>query len=369
MKTKLFRLTSLFVALTMLAVIFLGTAGSQVVAAPPASVPAAVDAGGFMKASDSPEFTASTKVWTEAELAAAKPYPVKSYEGNPTFDISPVSAEGGPKFSSAALPEGAQGTALNVVPDFLQNASPLGYTYPPPFTRYGRYNNLTTFPYVTIGVLFFNQLGGSWRCSAASVGNYSIWTAGHCVHAGNNSGGGWSTNFLFLPAYKAGATPRGQWTSYNAVVLNGWFVNGDPRWDMGVVLLNTLNGLKISQRVGNLGFAANAGTNNHWFSIGYPAETPFNGNNQIICASSYAYSDANFGTPYPYAVGCDQTGGTSGGPRIWQFSHTASGNYVNGHNDYRYVVPDHPLELFSPYFGDDAWNLFQYGLSCNPTCP
>ena len=377
MKTKLFRLTTLFIALSMLAVMFLGTAGSQVVAAPPASQPAALtqaqDGGGIVLASSSPEWSAATKVWTKEEMLAAKPYPLKNVQGETAFDISPVVPDGPPGFSPSALPADVQGALVNAEPDFLEITSPLGYTYPPPFTRYGRYNNLTMFPYVTIGVLFFNQLGGSWRCSAASIGNYAIWTSGHCVHAGNNSGGGWSTNVVFIPAYRAGAAPRGVWSAVNLGTTGDWFTQGDDpdfSYDYGFAILNTLSGQKISQRVGNLGFAWNQGTNLHWFSIGYPAEAPFAGNYQVICASSYAYSDLNFGPPYPTAVGCDQTGGTSGGPRILSFAHYGgTTNYVNGDNSYRYTTPDHPLELFSPYFNTDTGNLFYYALSCNPGCP
>ena len=377
MKPKLFRLTTLFIAFTLLAVMFLGTAGSQVVAAPPAGQPAALTqaeaGGGIVLASSAPEWTATTKVWTEEEMLAAKPYPLPTLKGEPTFDISPTAPDGPRGLIPSALPAGAQGALVNAEPDFLEITSPLGYSYPPPFTRYTRYW-MTQYPHVTIGTLFFDQLGQSWRCSAASIGNYAIWTAGHCIHAGNNSTGGWSTNIVFRPAYYFGVSPKGVWTAQNAGVLTAWYTFGDDpdfRYDYGFAILNLNGGQKISERVGSLGFAWNWPVEQHWFSIGYPAEAPFAGNYQVICASSYAYSDGSFGSPFPYAVGCDQTGGTSGGPRIWKFDYTAgANNYVNGHNDYRYVVPDHPLELFSPYYGTDAGNLRNYAvISCNPVCP
>jgi len=373
MKTKLFRLTTLFIAFTMLAVMFLGTAGSQVVAAPPASLPAALiqaqDGGGIVLASSSPEWSAATKVWTKEEMLAAKPFPLKTVEGKPNFDISPAAPDGPPGFSPSALPADVQGALVNAEPDFLEITSPLGYTYPPPFTRYPRFW-MTQFPHVTIGVLFFTMYGGNYRCSAASVGNYAIWTAGHCVHAGDGSGAGWAYNVVFVPAYKDGVAPMGTWTASNLGTFTGWAASGDLRYDSGFAILNTLSGQKISQRVGNLGFAWNQGTNLHWFTIGYPAAAPFSGKYQVMCASSYAYSDTSFGTPYPVAVGCDQTGGTSGGPRIWQFSYSAGAtNYVNGDNSYRYTTPNHPLELFSPYFNTDTGNMFYYALSCNPGCP
>jgi hypothetical protein len=52
------------------------------------------------------------------------------------------------------------------------------------------------------------------------------------------------------------------------------------------------------------------------------------------------------------------TGGSSGGPWIQGFSYGAGPtNYLNGHNSYRYISPNHPLEMFSPYFGTAANSL------------
>jgi V8-like Glu-specific endopeptidase len=48
----------------------------------------------------------------------------------------------------------------------------------------------STYPYSTVGKVFFNQGGGSYVCSASIVKPTVIWTAGHCVHAGNNSSSG-----------------------------------------------------------------------------------------------------------------------------------------------------------------------------------
>jgi hypothetical protein len=45
------------------------------------------------------------------------------------------------------------------------------------------------------------------------------------------------------------------------------------------------------------------------------------------------------------------TGGSSGGPFI---QHFKSGNYINGHNDYKYINPPMPLAMYSPYFDNRA---------------
>ena len=114
------------------------------------------------------------------------------------------------------------------------------------------------------------------------------------------------------------------------------------------------SGLSISQVVGNLGFAYNLSNNQHWFSFGYPSESPFTGKTQEICVSSFAYHDTSMGIPYPVGVGCNMTTpGSRGGPWIQGFNGLAgTSNYLNGNNSYRYT--SHPEEMFSPYFGNKA---------------
>ena len=53
-------------------------------------------------------------------------------------------------------------------------------------------------------------------------------TAGHVVHAGNNQVGGWSTNMVFVPAYKDGAAPFGQFTVRQLFTRAAWYQNGNP---------------------------------------------------------------------------------------------------------------------------------------------
>jgi V8-like Glu-specific endopeptidase len=317
-----------------------------------------------------PQSTRAPHMWTEAEMAAAKPYPVTERQGQADMLVPLTASADTPspvaqlKTFPAGLPEGEVGT-LNDLSGLTSlgtgsPTAPSGYGYPAPFTRYtyyGRYSK--EYPYKTIGKLYFVQYGTAYVCSASSVGNYGIWTAGHCVHAGDNSSSGWSYYVMFLPAYDAGKKPMGQWFDVNLWTTGGWYSSGDLRYDMGGVILGVQKRKKISQKVGWLGFAYQSGGTGyapfHWFGIGYPQASPFDGLKQVVCASSYAYSDTSFGTPYPVGVGCDQTGGTSGGPWILSFG---SGYYVNGQMSYRYVNPDHPQEMFSPFYGDAAYNLW-----------
>ena len=213
----------------------------------------------------------------------------------------------------------------------------------------------TTYPYCTVGKVFFRQNGGSWVASAASIGNNGIFTAGHVVHAGNNQAGGWSTNMVFVPAYKDGAAPFGQFTVRQLFTRTAWYQNGNPGGlyeDMGAAILNPLNGRMLSQVVGWLGFAWNFNRNQVWTSLGYPQGPPFNGQRMFQDTAAYANDGTVPGSPKPIGIGCSMTGGCSGGPWVLGFGST---NYVNGLNSYR--PNSQPLEIYSPYFGENAHSL------------
>lgn len=231
----------------------------------------------------------------------------------------------------------------------------IGHAYPPPFNQHAVLAPYTKYPYCTVGKVFFKQNGNSYVASAASIGNNAIWTAGHVVHMGNNLPSGWSTNMVFVPAYKPGAAPFGQFTARQLFTRTQWYQHGNPGGlfeDMGVAILNPLNGKSLSQTVGWLGFAWNFPRNQVWTSLGYPAAPPFTGELMYQDTAAYA-NDGNVpGSPKTIGIGCSMTGGCSGGPWVLGLGST---NYVNGENSYR--PNNQPLEIYSPYFGDNAHSL------------
>jgi V8-like Glu-specific endopeptidase len=367
MKKRLFRFAQALIGILLIAVFLFGTAGDRggAIAASPISVPETVVEDGNISVKTDPSgvgWKAATRPWTTERMQAAKPLDLQVAQGEFNMTLAPEATVAEPTFSPSALPGNAKVAPtgfeeLNIV----SFASPLGYSYPAPFSRWSLTmpNFTKKFPYQTAGVLFFSDGVFDYRCSASSIGNYAIWTAGHCVHAGNGLFSGWYEDFVFVPAYRDGAAPFGIWIGSNAWTNTSWYNSGDLRFDLGGVVLNT-NGLgqKISFVVGNLGFQTGLPVQQAWIDFGWPAESPFGGKYLQICASSYAYSDGNFAAPQPVGIGCDQTGGSSGGPWIKDFSYAAGAtNYVNGHNSYRYTTPSHPLEMFSPYFGGAASSL------------
>ncbi|MEM8612262.1 MAG: hypothetical protein AAGF93_09620 [Cyanobacteria bacterium P01_H01_bin.105] len=240
--------------------------------------------------------------------------------------------------------------------DVEPQATSGGYNYPGPFTRFEVFDDYRVYPYRCIGKLFFKRGSTRYVCSAASIGGNAIWTAGHCLHAGNNKSSGWATDVVFVPAYKDGQAPYGQWRAKQLYVRSAWYKNGISKGlcqDMGGAILYPRNNKKISQVVGWLGFAWNWSRYQHWNQFGYPAGAPFNGQRLIENDSSYAY-DGNPGcSPKTVGVGSDLTGGSSGGCWILKFG---TKNYVNGCNSYRNRTK--PQEMYSPYFNDNAKSLY-----------
>jgi V8-like Glu-specific endopeptidase len=303
----------------------------------------------------SPDLSAqATREWSTEDFLAAKPYPVPEITAEMIKDFldtaTPPSAKGG------STSPGGPPSSSDSGP--TEDATQLtGYPYPPPSNQHEVLTPYTTYPYCTIGKLFFNQGGGSWQASAASIGKNGLWTAGHCVHSGNGQPSGWSSNLVFVPAYKDGAAPFGKFTMKQLWCRTNWYQHGNPGGlfeDMGAAIMNPLNGRSLSQVVGWLGFAWNFSRNQIWTSLGYPAEAPFTGQRMFQDTAPYANNGSVPGSPATIGIGCSMTGGCSGGPWVLGLGST---NYVNGHNSYR--PNSQPLEIYSPYFGDNAHSLMQ----------
>ena len=317
-----------------------------------------------------PSWVWASKPWTEEEMAAAKPYPLpeNAMDSRMVSPVGPspeVSTHPGLVTFPGSLPEGEGGalspTAGNDLFSMPDPTASQGYGYPAPYTRYTQYGKYkSVFPNKAIGVLYFVQNGQPYRCSAAAIGPYAIWTAGHCVHDGSGSDQGWSYYVMFVPAYDGKKIPSSnKWDSPPGHLwsLNGWIYDRNLAYDMGGAILERHGSKGIGQKTGWLGFAYRPDSwgylaERHWFAIGYPAVYPYDGTKQAICAASHAYSNTTL-TPAPMAIGCDQTGGTSGGPWILGYGtyYLLNGNMSHRRNGY-------DQEVFSPYFGDGANNLF-----------
>ncbi len=306
--------------------------------------------------SRSPIQTTATFAWTAAAMAAAKPMDMPAVKAGPL------------RAGAAARPTGTPGQVAGSSTDPTltdEGGAPVSvpaptsgsFSYPTPFDRYNvPAKDYRTFPHAAVGKLFFTQNGGSFVCSASSAGNDAIWTAGHCVSDG---AGNFSSNLVFVPAYKNGAAPYGSFSCPAIIVFTAWHNGGNLSRDSGGASCGTSslgNGRTVQQSVGSLGFAWNQPSDSRHFNVlGYPQAAPFNGALQVQCQSSFGHWDGRQSfSPSTFAVGCDSTGGVSGGPYVMSYRQ---GNYLNGNASYRYTTPNENLELYTPYFDDASKSL------------
>lgn len=347
------------VTISLLLISMLVTAGAGAVAPVPADQPLQIVTRG-------PVGDAPQKVWTAEEMENAIPYPLPQV-AMPLKDGAPVEPDGPLTISpgSAGMvgaPTGAEADALAELGAVeMGGASPTGYSYPPPYTRFGVPWNYQMYPFRTLGKVFFTSGGYNYVCSGSVGYNRMIWTAGHCVY--DNYYGTWHTNWVFVPAYRNGAAPYGQWTQYDAAVLTAYSAGNSNSiaYDYAAVIVNDRYGRSIGSTVGYLGYMANASRTLHWMDFGYPAASPFAGQYLHLNAASHARDDGNF-SPNPIGIGTDMTGGCSGGPWIYKFDQYAGAfNYVNGVNSYKYINPNQPYQIYSPYFGSGAVTIFDWG--------
>ena len=89
------------------------------------------------------------------------------------------------------------------------------------------------------------------------------------------------------------------------------------------------------------------------------------GNQSSSCQSSLPIPDAPNGLAGPdgNGVGCDMTGGVSGGGWIKTLRRVLR---LNSQNDYKYSFAFQPKAMYSPYYGDDLHSLWNDAQAGNP---
>jgi len=283
--------------------------------------------------------------WTPERIKSAKPLDLER-----PFNVSEILEKIDPK----AMPGRVDGSSPSNG-DTMNDTSVL---YPCSFSA-GYAPNYNTYPWITVGKVFFSQGGLNYVCSGASINNYGIVTAGHCVYS--LSLGQWSSNFVFVPAYNGGNRPYGTYSAYQLWVLTSYITTGSECYDYAFVATCKVSGLTVGQRVGWLGMTWNAGFGQYWTSLGYPQAAPFDGNWNYWAAGYLCDQDSSC----TFGIGSQTTGGASGGPLVvgWQ-----SSNYVNGVNAYKYISPAQPNEIYSPYFDGNVYTVYQAAFTTAPTC-
>ncbi len=336
------------------------------------------------------DINAVVAYWTEERMRAAQPMPLPELDGS----SASVGARAAVADETGRVTIGTSGkpgdrTEIRNIKRKKWNAiaaaaeaEPVWGTYRYVYTRYRLFpdtvDQYKTFPYRLVGKLFFTKpSGGNFVCSGAVVtaANKSvIMTAGHCVYD-TAAGGGWVTNVVFVPARRNGVNPYGIWTAQLLVSASDWTSNANFESDYGAIVANRggNHNLKIGNQIGWLGIVFNVSRKQHWHLHGYPAAardlntTPpgaqFDGEHHEICAAPWATNNTDAGThARTIGVGCDKTGGTSGGPWLLQFSGVGGAtNLINGVNSHRWGGgPPNNLRLYTPFYGTLAKAIWKF---------
>ena len=275
---------------------------------------------------------ATLAYWTPARLHAAKPLDVIFDPAANGFRIDPKAKPGGG--GNGGKPGGG-GTG---------NTG--GASWP----------NGKGAVYQSVGKVVFHNAGGDWICSGTALTNartaYSlVITAGHCVYdmdRGFGSLNGFDTNWMFIPqfdsspTYTCANTTYGCWTA-TALVVNGGFARehgfttagSHYDWGFAIVGPGGKGNTQLESTVPTFGLGATAMSGSTTVdAFGYPAAGQYHGSDLIYCQNSVGFDVYTGNTNY--RLGCNMTGGSSGGPWYSGFDGTGNTGTIRSLNSYGY---------------------------------
>lgn len=325
--------------------------------------------------------------WTPERILSAKPNDPKARLA-PGALRAPAAVPGVTQQHHEGVPPSQEydpSDAATLAPDLAADAPAAGpEVHPRKTSSYGAYfttgrvsPKLATlsYPASTVGKLFFTdpKTGNNRTCSGAVIAYRLVITAGHCLaSAATNPANQYDyTNFLFVPAYRAGAAPFNSWT-FNGLFVTGSWINSDgsvpnPQ-DDGILVAKdrTVGGkkMRIGDAVGSLGWVTGGLSMNAVTMLGYPCNLDSCNLMEITSAQTFASSGSN-----TYTYGTAFADGSSGAPWIQDFgvNPQASPNYSLGRNWIVGVGSFAPNDTTQLYMGAsqlDSEFTSLYNLAC-----
>jgi hypothetical protein len=284
--------------------------------------------------------------WTPQRMRQAAPLPLEHgpAAGPATTPSATPADPARPTWIPAGAPTRARSTSAPVARAPRRSAAPI------PYTR-TEIADPSVAPFRSNGKLFGVTGGGiAYDCSATAVSSHNrsvVWTAGHCVFDET----GWARLLQFVPGYRSGTAPYGEWPALGAQAPVRWTSFFSPSYDMAAIVVTARSdGVRLEDLVGARGFAYNVPRQQQFDVFGYPGTPPFDGERLYVCDTVYGFDDIGESPP-PLAIGCDMKEGSSGGGWIIQDT------YLNSNVSYGY--PREPEVLYGPYFGTAAGSLYQ----------
>ena len=213
--------------------------------------------------------------------------------------------------------------------------------------------NTTAHPNRIVGRLFFTIPGqGDFTCTAAVVNTDTdafVLSASHCVF---ERGVGFFDNVSFVPGYRDGRRPFGEFPAVELAVPSFVAMGAQLPFDHGSLLVaSSAGGRHVEDVVGAFGISLFGDAEQSWRAYGYPAnqEDGFDGERLFTCDSPTTAFDLDLDPP-AIGIGCDMTEGASGGP--WVIEGT---NLVGSNSSF--IVENLPGTLFGPQLRQGAAQL------------
>jgi len=220
---------------------------------------------------------------------------------------------------------------------------------PYPFTSYEVLTPYTELPTATHGKVYFTSDGVDYVCSGTALTSANesvVWTAGHCVHEGP---GDFHVNWVFVPAYRDGERPFGTFSASTLLTTDRWAAAGDFGHDLGAATVHPVASISLTDTIGGgRGVAFNYNRQQQYLAHGYPAAKKFSGQRLRVCDAPWGLDDTSTSPP-SIGIGCDMTGGSSGGGWV-------VGNDVYSVNSYGYRSLRNVM--FGPFQGSVAQDLY-----------
>jgi V8-like Glu-specific endopeptidase len=209
-----------------------------------------------------------------------------------------------------------------------------------------------------VGALFERQGQAEHFCTASVVtspGHDLLITAAHCINSGK--GGSYRQDIVFIPDYRDGQAPFGVWTVRRLLVAPQWADSSDPDFDVGFVVLNSLDGKNIEDILGANQLGLDTGYQYLVRVTGYPDSDAA----PVTCVN---YTSEESTSQLRFDCG-GYTGGTSGSPWMTHFdTQTRTGTIVGVLGGFE-QGGDTPSISYSAVLGPTIQRLYQQAISAS----
>ena len=220
-------------------------------------------------------------------------------------------------------------------------------------------------PLTDTGKVFFTMGGLNYVCSGSIISETQtarsiVLTAGHCVF--DNAKGKFATNFIYYPAFDL--TPvrdckistclvATSLVAHSGFTSQSSFTTQATQYDWGFAVIPQSNIIGYSLNTTEF---VNAATS---YAFGYPASKPYGGNDLVYCAGPIAPDNKNGGLTW--GLGCNMTGGSSGGPWLAAFDTATFNGSASSLNSYGYT--NDAKRMYGPKFNSNTLSTFNTALT------